>query len=76
MVNWLLKQLMKLIVGSNVFGQIQNAVEEISNDTTLTGAQKREKVAEKAKTIGVNLEQSAINLAIESAVTLIKQQKK
>lgn len=72
MLNWLLKNVMNYIVGKDIFGKVQKLVAEIALDEKLTGAEKKEKVIAAAKTLGADITTSALNLAVEAAVKLIK----
>ena len=72
MLNWLLKNVMNYIVGKDIFGKVQKLVAEIALDEKLTGAEKKEKVITAAKTLGADITTSALNLAVEAAVKLIK----
>lgn len=74
MWKWFLKQVMDYLVGKNVFGQVQKLVTEVAFDTTMSGAQKRDKVLSEAKNIGEGLATHILNLAIEAAVVLMKEQ--
>ena len=72
MLNWLLKNVMNYIVGKDIFGKVQKLVAEIALDEKLTGAEKKEKVIASAKALGADITTSALNLAVEAAVKLIK----
>jgi len=72
MWKWLLKKVMNYIVGNDVFGKVQALVAEVALDDTLSGSQKKDKVVTEAKALGQDMKVSAINLAIEAAVTLLK----
>lgn len=72
MLNWLLKNVMNYIVGKDIFGKVQKLVTEVALDEKLTGAEKKEKVIAAAKTLGADITTSALNLAVEAAVKLIK----
>lgn len=72
MLNWLLKNVMNYIVGKDIFGKVQKLVTEVALDEKLTGAEKKEKVIASAKALGVDITISALNLAVEAAVKLIK----
>jgi len=72
MLNWLLKNVMNYIVGKDIFGKVQKLVTEVALDEKLTGAEKKEKVIASAKALGVDITTSALNLAVEAAVKLIK----
>lgn len=72
MLNWLLKNVMNYIVGKDVFGKVQKLVTEVALDEKLTGAEKKEKVIASAKALGADITTSALNLAVEAAVKLIK----
>ena len=72
MLNWLLKNVMNYIVGKDIFGKVQKLVTEVALDEKLTGAEKKEKVITAAKTLGADITTSALNLAVEAAVKLIK----
>lgn len=76
MWKWLLKQVMKSVVSNDTFGKIQTLVVTVSTDESLTGSQKREKVLTEAKSIGAGLQTHMLNLAIESAVVMMKEQSK
>ncbi len=72
MLNWLLKNVMNYIVGKDIFGKVQKLVTEVALDEKLTGAEKKEKVIASAKALGADITTSALNLAVEAAVKLIK----
>ena len=72
MLNWLLKNVMNYIIGKDIFGKVQKLVTEVALDEKLTGAEKKEKVITSAKALGVDITTSALNLAVEAAVKLIK----
>ena len=73
MWKWLLRRVLAYIVGNDVFVKIQKLVAEVALDDTLSSTQKREKVLAEAKTFAKNIEIHLINLAIESAVVLMKE---
>ena len=72
MLNWLLKNVMNYIVGKDIFGKVKKLVTEVALDEKLTGAEKKEKVIASAKALGADITTSALNLAVEAAVKLIK----
>jgi len=73
---WTLKAVMNYIVGADVFGQVQKMVAEAAADDKLSGAEKKEKVLASAKNLGVDFASHMLNLAIEAAVTLLKDETK
>jgi len=75
LVQFLLSRLMNFIVGSNVFGRIQELVLEVSKEDSLTGQQKREKVSKGLEDLGKDIANHLLSLAIEAAVTLMKTKK-
>lgn len=72
MWKWLLEKVMHYIIGKDIFGKIQKLVLEVGMNSELTGDQKREKVLEEAKAVGNDFATHMLNLAIEAAVTLMK----
>ena len=76
MNKWLLEKVMNYLVGKDVFGRVQRLVAEVALSTTLSGSEKKAKVLEGLKGIGEDLATSLINLAIEAAVTLLKEKAK
>ena len=76
MNKWLLEKVMNYLVGKDVFGRVQRLVAEVALSTTLSGSEKKAKVLEGLKDIGEDLATSLINLAIEAAVTLLKEKAK
>lgn len=73
MWKWLLQKVMGYIVGKDVFGKIQSIVADVSLDDTLSGTEKREKVVTEAKGMGTDFASHMLNLAVEAAVTLMKE---
>lgn len=71
MWKWLLKKVMGYIVGNDVFGKTQDLVAEVALDDSLSGAQKKEKVMKEVKGFAQDTKSHLVNLAIESAVTLL-----
>jgi len=70
---WLLQTVMNYIIGKNVFEQVQTLVADVALNSDLSGAQKKEKVLEKAKDISGDFATHMLNLSIESAVILMKE---
>ena len=70
---FLLNFAVKVIVGANVFGKIQEIVTEADKQSGLTGEQKKKFVEDKIKELGLDIKKSAMNLAIETAVSSIKK---
>lgn len=61
------------LLGRDIFSRLRGTVERQA-DTELTGPQKRAAVFEELKTIGLELENWAINLGIELAVAWMMTQ--
>lgn len=72
MQSWLLEKTMHVIIGKDVFGTIQKLVRDVSENNTMTGAEKREKVVEALSSLAITLGMSLLNLAIEAAVVVLK----
>lgn len=72
MQSWLLEKTMYVIIGKDVFGTIQKLVQDVSQNSTLSGAEKREKVVAALSELGLTLALSLLNLAIEAAVVVLK----
>jgi hypothetical protein len=73
MSNWFLEKSMNYLIGKDVFGKIKNLVFEVATDEVLTGIQKREKVINELKTMGVDFTSNMITVGIEAAVIMLKQ---
>jgi len=73
MWKWLLKKVMGYMIGADVFGQIQEIVAGVALDDSLSGAEKREQVVEQAKNMGKDFASHMLNLAVEAAVTLMRE---
>jgi hypothetical protein len=76
MNKWLLEKLMNYLVGKDVFGQIKNLVSDVALNQSLSGSEKKTKVLESLKGIGSDLANHLVNLAVEAAVTLMKEKVK
>ena len=76
MWTWLLQKVMNYIVGKDVFGQVQTLVAEIATDDKLSGSEKKDKVLAEAKDLGEDFASHMLNLAVEAAVTLLKEKSK
>lgn len=74
MWKWLLRRVMNYMIGADVFGKIQTLVSEVAFNDSLSGAEKREKVIEEAKNLGEDFASHMLNLAVEAAVTLMKEE--
>jgi hypothetical protein len=68
-----INQFGKFIVGSDIFSRVIGVVKRL-DDTTLTGAEKRAKAVQDFTTIGVEIANWAVNLAIELAVAYVRAQ--
>lgn len=66
-----LNNIIKWLIGGDVFNFIREAVEAV-NDSSLTGEQKRAKVLADAKAMFGSVATFLVNLAIEAAVTSLK----
>ena len=73
MWKWLLVRVMNYIVGNDVFGKTQALVADVALDDTLSGSQKRDKVAAEAKKFADETKSHLVNLAIEASVALIRE---
>ena len=69
---FLLNFAVKVIVGANVFGEIQRIVAEAEKQSGLSGEQKKQFVENEIQKLGVNVRKSAMNLAVETAVNSMK----
>jgi hypothetical protein len=68
-----INQFGKFIVGSDIFSRVVGVVKRL-DDTSLTGAEKRAKAIQDFETIGVEIANWAINLAVELAVAYLRAQ--
>ena len=74
-VKYALTGAVKALVGSNIFDQIRNTVEQINNEE-LSGDEKRALAISALKEMGLTIANILLNLAIEVAVLLLKEQVK
>lgn len=74
MWKWLLRKVMNYMVGADVFGKIQSLVSEVAFNEELSGTEKREKVIGEAKLLGEDFATHMLNLAVEAAVTLMREE--
>jgi hypothetical protein len=70
-VAFLLKQVVDMLLGSNVFERVLGAVERWS-DKEISGLEKKEGVLAEIEIIGLKLTNSAANFAVEAAVQFLK----
>jgi hypothetical protein len=70
-VAFLLKQVVDLILGSNVFDRVLGVVERWS-DKEISGLEKKQSVLAEIEIIGLKLTNSAANFAVEAAVQFLK----
>lgn len=68
----LIQKLAQWLIGGPVFAAMKNIVGELEN-TTLSGAQKREAALKQFSIIGYSLAGWAVNLALELAVAWIRK---
>ena len=73
LVSFLLKQIVDLILGSDVFERVLAAVQRWS-DQEISGIQKKEGVLNELEVIGLKLTNSAANFAVEAAVQYLKNE--
>ena len=69
---WLLTKVINYLLGADIFGKIQSLVQDVALNKEMTGSEKKEKVLTDAKELGEGLATHILNLAIESAVSLMK----
>ena len=62
----------KMLIGSDWWSTVVDAVKKAASDSTLSGAQKRENVFEAIKASGWKLANVILNVAIEIAVLFFK----
>jgi len=74
MWQWLLEKVMNYMVGKDVFGKVKNLVLKVALDESITGSEKREVVLTEAKDMGIDFAAHMLNLTVEAAVTLLKEQ--
>lgn len=70
-VLFLLKQIVDLILGSDVFERVLAAVERWA-DKEIDGLEKKQGVLAELEIIGLNLTKSGANFAVEAAVQYLK----
>jgi len=70
-VLFLLKQVVDLILGSDVFERVLAAVERWA-DKEISGLEKKQGVLAELEIIGLNLTKSGANFAVEAAVQYLK----
>ena len=70
-VLFLLKQVVDLILGSDVFERVLAAVERWA-DKEIDGLEKKQGVLAELEIIGLNLTKSGANFAVEAAVQYLK----
>jgi methylmalonyl-CoA mutase N-terminal domain/subunit len=70
-VLFLLKQVVDLLLGSDVFDRVLATVERWS-DKQISGIEKKQGVIAELEIIGLKLSESAANFAVEAAVQYLK----
>ena len=70
-VFFLLRQVVNLILGSDVFGRVLAAVERWA-DKEISGVEKKQGVLDELEIIGLKLTKSGANFAVEAAVQYLK----
>jgi len=70
-VLFLLKQVVDLLLGSDVFERVLATVERWS-DKQISGLEKKQGVLAELEIIGLNLTKSGANFAVEAAVQYLK----
>ena len=73
LITFLLKQIVDLILGSNVFERVLATVQRWS-DKEISGLEKRDGVVAELEVIGLKLTNSAANFAVEAAVQFLKSE--
>ena len=68
---FLLKQVVDLILGSNVFDRVLGAVERWA-EKEISSLEKKQGVLAELEIIGLKLSESAANFAVEAAVQALK----
>ena len=71
LVTFLLKQVVALLLGSNVFERVLSSVSRWA-DKEISGLEKKQGVLSELEIIGLNLTKSGANFAIEAAVQYLK----
>ena len=71
LIFFLLKQVVDLILGSDVFGRVLAAVERWA-DKEISGLEKKQGVLDELEIIGLKLTKSGANFAVEAAVQYLK----
>ena len=71
LIGFLLKQIVDLILGSDVFERVLATVERWS-EKEISGLEKRDGVVAELEIIGLKLTNSAANFAVEAAVQFLK----
>jgi hypothetical protein len=69
----LLVQIIKCLISTINWEMIRNTVEELMDDTSLTGAQKRDVVLSRLSFLAKEFGVSLLNLTVEVAVQKMKQ---
>lgn len=69
-----LQTIMRTLIGSDNYQHLTQLV-EITENTELHGKEKRERVIEEAQQIGLSVGTALLNLAIEVAVTALRNRK-
>ena len=70
-IPFLIKQLVDLILGSDVFERVLATVERWA-DKQISGIEKKQGVVAELEVIGLKLSTSAANFAVEAAVQFLK----
>ena len=73
LITFLLKQIVDLILGSNVFERVLATVQRWA-DKEISGLEKRDGVVAELEVIGLKLTNSAANFAVEAAVQFLKSE--
>ena len=71
LIPFLLKQIVDIILGSDVFERVLAAVERWA-DKEISGLEKKQGVLNELEIIGLKLTKSSANFAIEAAVQYLK----
>ena len=70
-IPFLIKQIVDLILGSDVFERVLATVERWA-DKQISGIEKKQGVIAELEVIGLKLSESAANFAVEAAVQFLK----
>lgn len=73
LIAFLLKQIVDLILGSDVFERVLATVQRWA-DKEISGLEKRDGVVAELEVIGLKLTNSAANFAVEAAVQFLKSE--